>query len=274
MNETLLKENKYYKAWDLGEGIVRIHGSGGELCFLVKGTEKALLIDTTAGYGSLKTFLSDLYSTPLIVVNTHGHLDHIGADFEFDEVYLHPADHDLFFEHSSAKGRAGFVAAANPSLEEMVPVREIRLLPLEDGKVFDLGNRCFRTVTAPGHTKGSCCLFDEESGDFFAGDACNSNTLLFLSDSTTVAEYYETMKKLKKLEPKIRRFYTFHGFSPVDPSAITDNLLCCEDILAGKDDHIEVEVLGRKGLLAKEREGMQRKDGRFSNIVYAPDKIR
>ena len=274
MSEKLLKENRYYKAWDLGEGVLRIHGSAGELCFLVKGTEKALLIDTTSGFGSLKAFLSDLYTTPLTVVNTHGHLDHIGADFEFDEVYLHPADRELFLNHSSAQDRMGFVAAANPSLEEMVPAREIRLIPLEEGMTFDLGNRRFRTVTAPGHTRGSCCFFDEENGDFFAGDACNSNTLLLLPDSTTIAEYHKTMKKLKELEPKIKRFYTFHGFSPVDPSAITDNLLCCEDILAGKDDHIEVEIMGRKGILAKERDGMQRKDGRFSNIVYSPDRIR
>ena len=128
----------------------------------------------------------------------------------------------------------------------------------------------------PGHTRGSLCYLDTASGDFFAGDACNNNTLLMMDVSATIEEYLEALLALKERQGDIQRFYLFHGPSLQDKSCIDDNIQCCRDILAGTDDRVPVDFLGRPGYLAKERTPgtFSRKDGRFGNIVYNPQQVR
>jgi len=51
----------------------------------------------------------------------------------------------------------------------------ISLPPMEvsdtaDGDIFDNGDHRLRVVSTPGHTKGSICLFDENSRDLYSGD--------------------------------------------------------------------------------------------------------
>ena len=85
-------ESKFFRAEKIYDNVTRIAGLGGEQCYLVEGSEKALLIDGLAGVGSLKAFVRELTDLPVTLVNTHGHVDHIGADFEYGEVYIDPAD--------------------------------------------------------------------------------------------------------------------------------------------------------------------------------------
>ena len=120
------------------------------------------------------------------------------------------------------------------------------------------------------------CYLDPESGDFFAGDACNNNTLVMMDTSATIGEYLSALGALKQRQGEIENFYIFHGETPVAKTCIDDNIQCCEDILAGTDDHIPVEFLGRTGYLAKERVpgAFQRKDGRFGNIMYTQEKVK
>ena len=49
---------------------VLIAGMGGELCYLVEGTERALLIDGLSGVGSLKAFVRELTELPVTMVIT------------------------------------------------------------------------------------------------------------------------------------------------------------------------------------------------------------
>ena len=64
--------------------------------------------------------------------------------------------------------------------------------------------------------------------------------------------------------------------SPYLPEHALSFIQCCREILAGTDDHIPVEFLGRTGYLAKERLPGQfvRKDGGFGNIMYTPERVR
>ena len=92
-------ESKFFKAEKIYDNVTLIAGLGGEQSYLIEGSEKALLIDGLAGVGSLKAFVRELTDLPVTLVNTHGHVDHIGADFEYGEVYIDPADIALLYEH-------------------------------------------------------------------------------------------------------------------------------------------------------------------------------
>lgn len=87
---------------------------------------------------------------------------------------------------------------------------------------------------------------------------------------------WQALLDLKERQPEIQRFYLFHGPSLQEKTCIDDNIQCCREILAGTDDHIPVEFLGRTGYLAKERLPGQfvRKDGGFGNIMYTLERVR
>ena len=60
--------------------------------FLLIGSEKAMLIDCGMGIGDLKSAVRKITDKPLIVVISHGHVDHTGNARQFEEIWIHPKD--------------------------------------------------------------------------------------------------------------------------------------------------------------------------------------
>ena len=275
-----MKDTQNFTAQRLPNGVTEITDLSGVHCFLVEGQDKALLIDTMTGLRGLPAFVATLTDLPVEVALTHGHMDHAGGVFEFGRCYIHPADIPMLDGHT-LPARVGYVRGQLPPGEApeasaFVPDGPVEFVPLKAGDKLDLGGRALEVLHVPGHTRGSLCYLDTASGDFFAGDACNNNTLLMMDVSATIEEYLEALLALKERQGDIRRFYLFHGPSLQDKSCIDDNIQCCRDILAGTDYRVPVDFLGRPGYLAKERTPgtFSRKDGRFGNVVYNPQQVR
>lgn len=275
-----MKDTQNFTAQRLPNGVTEITDLSGVHCFLVEGQDKALLIDTMTGLRGLPAFVATLTDLPVEVALTHGHMDHAGGVFEFGRCYIHPADIPML-DGRTLPARVGYVRGQLPPGEApeasaFVPDGPVEFVPLKAGDKLDLGGRALEVLHVPGHTRGSLCYLDTASGDFFAGDACNNNTLLMMDVSATIEEYLGALLALKERQGDIRRFYLFHGPSLQDKSCIDDNIQCCRDILAGTDDRVPVDFLGRPGYLAKERTPgtFSRKDGRFGNIVYNPQQVR
>ena len=275
-----MKNTQNFTAQRLPNGVTEITDLSGVHCFLVEGRDKALLIDTMTGLRGLPAFVATLTDLSVEVALTHGHMDHAGGVFEFGRCYIHPADIPML-DGRTLPARVGYVRGQLPPGEApeasaFVPDGPVEFVPLKAGDKLDLGGRALEVLHVPGHTRGSLCYLDTASGDFFAGDACNNNTLLMMDVSATIEEYLEALLALKERQGNIRRFYLFHGPSLQDKSCIDDNIQCCRDILAGTDDRVPVDFLGRPGYLAKERTPgtFSRKDGRFGNIVYNPQQVR
>lgn len=275
-----MKDTQNFTAQRLPNGVTEITDLSGVHCFLVEGRDKALLIDTMTGLRGLPAFVATLTDLPVEVALTHGHMDHAGGVFEFGRCYIHPADIPML-DGRTLPARVGYVRGQLPPGEApeasaFVPDGPVEFVPLKAGDKLDLGGRALEVLHVPGHTRGSLCYLDTASGGFFAGDACNNNTLLMMDVSATIEEYLGALLALKERQGDIRRFYLFHGPSLQDKSCIDDNIQCCRDILAGTDDRVPVDFLGRPGYLAKERTPgtFSRKDGRFGNIVYNPQQVR
>ena len=275
-----MKDTQNFTAQRLPNGVTEITDLSGVHCFLVEGRDKALLIDTMTGLRGLPAFVATLTDLPVEVALTHGHMDHAVGVFEFGRCYIHPADIPML-DGRTLPARVGYVRGQLPPGEApeasaFVPDGPVEFVPLKAGDKLDLGGRALEVLHVPGHTRGSLCYLDTASGDFFAGDACNNNTLLMMDVSATIEEYLEALLALKERQGDIRRFYLFHGPSLQDKSCIDDNIQCCRDILAGTDDRVPVDFLGRPGYLAKERTPgtFSRKDGRFGNVVYNPQQVR
>ena len=241
-----------------------------------------MLIDGLAGVGSLKAFVRELTDLPVTLVNTHGHVDHIGADFEYGEVYIDPADINLLYEHSNREMRLGFAKSGamfgplsvEPRLDDVTVPGPIKTLPLKDGDIFDLGGVQLETISVPGHTRGTVVFLDRARGVVYSGDACNRNTLLFTEFSTSIEEYKESLLHFQSFEDAFELLWGGHGGQAEKKTIIEEAIALCDEIMVGTDDAVEAVSIGRPCWYAKAKnERFERLDGGVANIAYAKDRI-
>ena len=122
----------------------------GELatnCYLVEADSVTMLIDPAQPGDSLTSFLSGRRVD--LVLNTHGHFDHIGGDWELQrsgaQLLIHKAD--------------------LPLVDRFYPDHPPFDRYLEDGNILPGG---LRVMHSPGHSPGSIVLVGD--GVLFVGD--------------------------------------------------------------------------------------------------------
>ena len=279
-------QNKFFSTDKLSDSVTRIHGMGGELCYLIEGNERALLIDGLTGVGSLKAFVRELTELPVMMAATHGHIDHVGAAWEYGEVFINPDDIALMYtpHHSEPAGRLGFASAPSftgepkrtvPTLADVPAPRPVKTYPIYEGDIFDLGGIQIEVIQVPGHTQGTVVFLDRAARVVYSGDACNANTLLCLPGSTTIEEYKESLHHFKTFQKDFDVMYGGHGAVAVPNTIIDDGIAMCERILSGTDESVETPAIdGGTAFLGSARgEHYLPVCGGFCNIMYAKDMI-
>ena len=204
-----------------------IDDAGASTCYLITGSEKALLVDSVNGYEDLNAIVRTLTDLPVIVVNTHGHGDHVLGNVYFDEAWLHPADFWLYeacAEHTKA----------------MLAEHGLRFCPvkaLQIGQILDLGGVQLEVVDLKGHTEGSIGLLDKEGRIIYTGDGLNTHIWMQLDHSLSIATVLETFRKLKA-EHGQDFDYVAHGHTKVlrDKEILDWMIKGCEEILAGQTE--------------------------------------
>ncbi len=231
----------WFKVQTVAEGVWRIsddHGAGN--AYVVTGTDKALLIDTGTGAADLATCVRSITRLPVTVVNTHGHGDHAGGNFQFETASAHPDAFEMIVRSAGREGHADRiqrVLAESPALEPLLlkaggDFDQKRLVPVRSGHVFDLGGRKLEVIETPGHTKGDLCLLDAEHKLLFAGDTVNAPTWLFKPYSLPLDVYLETLQRLRQRGGEYETILTGHG-DPLDRAFIEEQVVCAESILSG-----------------------------------------
>lgn len=139
----------------------------GTNCWLLSGedTDDAVVVDPGFEPSAVHALLDAAGKTPVAVLATHAHADHVGAagDFAGDlPVYVHEADAVAFTDEPA--WNAGFE-------NHLVPVKDLRTIA--DGDVLRFAGFTLDVMHTPGHTPGSCCFRTDAlvfSGDLvFAG---------------------------------------------------------------------------------------------------------
>lgn len=183
--------------------------SGEATGYVVVGEKKALVIDTMNGSEDVKAVVRKVTDLPLMVVNTHGHCDHIHGNIYFEEAYLHPADLELANEHAKFPEFVSKIAERGLS---MPPFREIR-----GGEVIDLGGLNVEVIDFPGHTKGGILLLLKEDRILFTGDGINRHLWLQLPDCLSPEEVLKEIDKVRYLEEKADTILHGHArdFEPI-----------------------------------------------------------
>ena len=204
-----------------------IDDAGDSTCYLITGSEYALLVDSVNGYEDLKAITKTLTDLPVIVVNTHGHGDHIYGNVYFEEAWLHPADfalYDQFFGYAK-------------DIMEQNNLKPCPVKALEIGQIFDLGGVQLEVVDLSGHTAGSIGLLDKDARIIYTGDGLNTHLWMQLDHSLPISTMLETLRKLKA-EHGQDFDYVAHGHTKVlrDKEILDWMIQGCEDILAGRTE--------------------------------------
>jgi glyoxylase-like metal-dependent hydrolase (beta-lactamase superfamily II) len=179
----------WFKVYELPHATYAIYEPGHfqeVISFLILGEEQALLLDTGMGIGNMRRVVEELTDLPVTVVNSHCHFDHIGCNRQFPaiSVFNHPGAiqrlqsgmqtaevvHHLAGDSTWVPYPSGFdpeTYAILPSVPE----------PIEDGHVFDLGNRTLQVIHTPGHSPDSIMLYEPDARILFTGDTFYPATL-------------------------------------------------------------------------------------------------
>ena len=240
--------------YEIANGVYQIRyyflGAADVYMYLVIGKEKALLIDT--GYAStrVKQYVDQVTELPVIVVNTHGHMDHIGGNRYYEEVYLSSKDKETAQRHSDPV----FLEKMNAHIFEVRPFlkgllkeksylkelednqegQKIRFLDLPKTGYFDLGERIVSFFETPGHTQGSICLYDEKTNILFSADTlCDKGVLLGFEESTGVKEYRDTLAKMAFFckDHENSKIFPGHHDCPLSADLIEEYIVLCNKII-------------------------------------------
>lgn len=210
----------------LTDNIYLMDDAGESTGFIVTGSQKAAVIDTMNGYENVLDVVRTVTDLPLIVINTHGHCDHIFGDIYFDKAYIHPADLPVVAEHTAFPDFVERCTQYNLHMPE--------LLPLNDGDVIDLGGRTLDIISLPGHTQGSICLLLKEERVLFTGDGINRHLWAQLDESSDMQTIADDLDKIAFVKDKAD--YILHGHTrDFDPISLFDELRGgVQDIIDGK----------------------------------------
>lgn len=269
-----------FRSEKLTEHITRIFGITDEQMYLIEGREKAVLIDTGCGVGSLKSFVDRLTKLPIIVLLTHGHVDHAMGAGEFSEVYMNRRDDYIYVQHREEQVRMDYVAQipenTNIQKEEYVPAPECDFfLDLKEGDEFDLGEISIKIFECPGHTRGSVVMLIPEERVLLLGDSCNPLLFLFDDYSEGLSTYEKNLRILKeKVYEKYDTVLLSHGYISPGTELIEEVLAVCTEIRQERTDNVPFEFMGKQAYIAKAiGADMMRLDGKVGNIVYDPKRI-
>jgi len=182
----------------------------GSHSYLIRAAYKNVLIDSGLDQNFFtlqeQLFLLGLKLRDIdIIINTHEHLDHIGANRYFQEFSLIAAHR---------------FAATKITLQDhyvtLYRSRDLNELPLhvhlwlENRALFDLGSHTLEVLHTPGHTSGSICLYEFSTKVLFSGDTVFAGGILsYIAESGSIGDYINSITRLEAR--KISMIYPGHG---------------------------------------------------------------
>ncbi|MBD3409402.1 MAG: MBL fold metallo-hydrolase [Ignavibacteriales bacterium] len=191
-------------------------GDMEENCHIVRnGADEALVIDPGAEAEKIVEAIEATAATPLAILLTHAHFDHIGAVEPLKSryrlpLYLHKKEEKLLKSanlYTHLFGKGGKVA---------IPKVDYYVDRLENP--FSIGMFAVRTIETPGHTKGGVTFAIGDAA--FTGDTLLKGATGSLKFPGANKELLiESLKTLATLPPETR-VYAGHG----EPTTISEEL--------------------------------------------------
>jgi glyoxylase-like metal-dependent hydrolase (beta-lactamase superfamily II) len=221
-----IRPDAWFATEEVEPGTWLVSEPGHVNCFLIEGTERAVLVDTGLGIADIGSAARQMTDKPILVVNTHSHSDHRGGNWRFTDVAAHPLAAGTLTGPVDKDQLAGYLEVAREQLAAYQRAREAddrffhlftattrpRPLPeeasrwavpggpaptpLADGERIGLGGRELTVLHTPGHSADSLCLLDERAGLLFAGDTLITGDFWAHTPDTEMELFAVTLRRL------------------------------------------------------------------------------
>lgn len=139
-------------------------------------SKSCIVIDPGCYFDSEKDelvqFIEDSSLKPMMLLNTHCHLDHVfGNKFIAEKYNLIP--------HINKNEQSLLELAPASGLMYNLPFDNYQgeLIYLEDGQKISFGSDSLEVILAPGHSPGSLCFYSEKYGFLIGGDVLFQNSI-------------------------------------------------------------------------------------------------
>ena len=194
-------------------------------CYLLIGSERALLIDTGLGVCNIYEQVRRLTDKPVTAVATHIHWDHIGGHKYFPEFYAHEAELDwLIGKFPLPLQAVKNMVADRCELPEDFCINGYAIFQgkpgrlLDEGDTIDLGGRTIQVLHTPGHSPGHLCFWEDEKGYLYSGDLVYEGTLFANYPSTDPQSYMTSLEKIAVLP--IKQLFPGHHSLNISPELV------------------------------------------------------
>jgi glyoxylase-like metal-dependent hydrolase (beta-lactamase superfamily II) len=231
----------WFEVYKVAPGVFAIyepHQFEEVISFLILGDKRAVLFDTGLGIGDIKRVVTALTPLPITVLNSHTHNDHVGDNWEFEEIY----GMDTEFTRTSAKGSTsdaqdeltlGSVCGQLPAGfdAKSYATRPFHITHvIHDGDTVDLGGRILEIISTPGHTPDEICLLDRKNGLLFTGDNFYPGPIWLYRPETDLDAYVESITRIAALAPQLHLLLPSHNVPVADPSQLPKLLTAIEKV--------------------------------------------
>ena len=149
-------------------------GSYGSNCYLLEEGGEALIVDPSAAASAILRKLREDGCTPVGILLTHGHFDHIMSIDTLRQaepnlkVYVHEEDAPMLAD--GQKNGFSFFFRQDRTWKDADVL-------LTDGQEITVGSATLRVVHTPGQSPGSVCYLCESEGIMLTGDTLFSDNI-------------------------------------------------------------------------------------------------
>ena len=154
--------------WRFEDGFVRF--------FLLEGADKAVMIDSGANCPNALELAQTLTQKPVLLLNTHGDVDHTSGTSGFSKIYMHQKDYE-----------GCGIAQKFPGTE---------LAPVDDDDILELGGRPLKIIHIPGHTSGSLAILDVNNRVLYSGDSVQKGHIFMFGVQREPENFAASLDKL------------------------------------------------------------------------------
>ncbi len=199
--------------------------------WVISGSDLELVVDSGTGIMPPYPVISAISEKPLIAVALCHYYDHAGGMYSFKERACHRLEADAlanplndWIDFGFAKKcKLSALPYANFDINDYSRKSASPTRLLEDGQIFDLGNRILEVLHIPGRTPGSIALWEEQTGFLFAGESLFIDPKNRHFPPEDNSEYEKSLLRVRNL-PVTRAFGGhYESFSLEDLNKLIDD---------------------------------------------------